>query len=153
MVSSSGTQRNAVRNAYVWFQIGRRSCLLSTLRDDDIVVVERWSIMIHGLRLMMRGEELREHASEQIGRLEAAVKQYQKDLEMDPKDQTDEHPCLPEHILESMIDECEKRIRALALIRDHVVADEQYLLDQQDLQFAEMLPPTPPPELICMGRR
>ena len=110
--------------------------------------------MIHGLRLVMRGDELRGHVSDRIEQLEAAVRQYREDLKMDPKDQTDEHPWLPEHILESMIDEREDRIYALTLIRDHVVPEEQYLLDQQDLQFAEMLPPPPQPEWpICMARR
>jgi hypothetical protein len=110
--------------------------------------------MIDGLKLLMRGEELRTRVSERIERLQAAVEQYRKDLEMDPKDQTDEHPWLPEHILENMIDEREDRIHALTLIRDHVVSNEQYLLDQADLQFAELLPPPPAPEWpICMGRR
>ena len=110
--------------------------------------------MTHGLRLMMRGDELRAHVSERIAQLEAAVQRYRDDLKMDPKDQTDEHPWLPEHILESMIDEREDRIHALELIRDHVVADEQYLLDRHDLQFAEMLPPPPQPEWpTCLARR
>src|SRR5689334_6356930 len=110
--------------------------------------------MIHGLRLVMRGEELRDHVSERIERLEAAVQQYREDLKMDPKDQTDEHPWLPDHILENMIEEREDRIHALTLIRDHLVAEESYLLDQQDLQFAELLPPPPEPEWpVCLARR
>ena len=110
--------------------------------------------MIDGLRLVMRGEELQAKVSERIERLEAAVKQYRDDLKMDPKEQTDEHPWLPEHILESMIEEREDRIHALTLIRDHLVPGESYLLDQRDLQFAELLPAPPPPEWpVCLGRR
>lgn len=49
---------------------------------------------------------------------------------------------------------CEQRIASLTLIRDHIVPGEVYLLDQKDLQFAELLPPPPEPEWpICMGRR
>ncbi len=116
--------------------------------------VKGWWVVIDGLKLCMSGEELRSLVSERIARLEAAVATYRADLKMDPKDQTDEHPWLPEHILESMIDEREDRIHALSLIRDHVVAEERYLLSQADLQFAELLPAPPPPEQpICMGRR
>jgi len=110
--------------------------------------------MIDGLKLSMKGEELRSRVDEQIERLQAAVDRYRADLQMDPKDQTDEHPWLPEHILESMIDEREDRIAALTLIRDHVVATEEYRLSQSDLQFAELLPPPPIPEPpICLRRR
>lgn len=110
--------------------------------------------MIDGLKLLMTGEQLRSHVTQRIERLDAAVAQYRADLAMDPKDQTEEHPWLPEHILESMIDEREDRIQALSLIRDHIVADEQYLLTQSDLQFAELLPPPPQPDWpVCLGRR
>ena len=110
--------------------------------------------MIDGLKLLMRGEELRTRVSEKIERLQAAVEEYRKDLETDSEDQTEEQTWLPEHILEKMIDEREDRIHALTLIRDHVVSDEQYLLNQADLQFAELLPPPPVPDWpICTGRR
>jgi hypothetical protein len=57
-------------------------------------------------------------------------------------------------MLENMIDERLERIAALTLIRDHIVANETYLLDRGDLQFAELLPPPPEPEWpICMARR
>jgi hypothetical protein len=54
----------------------------------------------------------------------------------------------------AMIDERLERIAALTLIRNHIVANETYLLDRGDLQFAELLPPPPEPEWpICMARR
>ena len=110
--------------------------------------------MINGLKLTMHGEALKARVGERITRLEAAIERSRADMEMDPKDQTEDHPALPEHMLESMIDECEKRIASLTLIRDHIVPGEVYLLDQRDLQFAELLPPPPEPEWpIRMGRR
>lgn len=104
--------------------------------------------------MTMHGEALKARVSERIARLEAAIERYRANIEMKPEDQTDDNPALPEHILESMIDEREKRIAALTLIRDHIVPGEVYLLDQKDLQFAELMPPPPEPEWpICMGRR
>jgi hypothetical protein len=45
----------------------------------------------------------------------------------------------------ALINERLERIAALALIRDHIVANETYLLDKGDLQFAGLLPPPPEP--------
>src|SRR5262245_42976515 len=109
--------------------------------------------MIHGLKLTIPAEELREALTARIEQLEEAVGRYRADLEMDPKDQTDEHPWLPENILENMIDERLGRIAGLELIRDHIVSGEIYLLDKSDLQFAELLPPPEPEPPICMARR
>ena len=110
--------------------------------------------MIDGLKLIMQGEALKAKVAKRIRQHETAVERYRADLKMDPKDQTEEHPLLPEHMLEDMIDERLERIAALTLIYDHVSPGETYLLDQADLQFAEMLPPPPEPEWpICMARR
>lgn len=102
--------------------------------------------MIDGLKLTMPGDVLKARVAGRIRLHESAVERYRADLKMDPKDQSDERPLLPDHILESMIDERLDRIAALTLIRDHVVSGETYLLDKSDLQFAEMLPPPPEPE-------
>lgn len=110
--------------------------------------------MIDGLKLTMPGDVLKAKLANRIRQIEAVVERYRADLKMDPKDQTEDHPCLPEHILENEIDERLKRIAALTLIYDHVSSGETYLLDKADLQFAEMLPPPPEPEWpICMARR
>lgn len=110
--------------------------------------------MIDGLKLTMPGDVLKAKVANRIRQIEAAVERYRADLKMDPKDQTEDHPCLPEHILEDEIDERLDRIAALTLIYDHVSSGETYLLDKSDLQFAEILPPPPEPEWpICMARR
>lgn len=110
--------------------------------------------MIDGLKLTMPGDVLKAKVANRIRQIEAAVERYRADLKMDPKDQTDDHPCLPEHILKDEIDERLDRIAALTLIYDHVSSGETYLLDKSDLQFAEILPPPPEPEWpICMARR
>lgn len=110
--------------------------------------------MIDGLKLTMPGDVLKARVAKRIRQHESAVERYREDMTMDPKDQTDDHPWLPDHMLESMIDERLDRIAALTLIRDHVVSAETYLLDKADLQFAEMLPPPPEPAWpICMARR
>ena len=110
--------------------------------------------MIDGLKLTMPGDALKAKLANRIRKHETALEKYRADLKMDPKDQTDEHPWLPEHILESMIDERTDRIAALTLIYDHIASGETYLLDKADLQFAELLPPPPEPEWpICMARR
>ncbi len=110
--------------------------------------------MIDGLKLTMQGDALREMVEERIAAHERAVARYRENLAMDPKDQTDDNPCLPDHLLENMIDEREASISALTLIRDHIVPGEAYRLDKRDLQFADLLPPDPQPEPpICLGRR
>lgn len=110
--------------------------------------------MIDGLKLTMPGDVLKAKVANRIRQIEAAVERYRADLKMDPKDQTEDHPCLPEHILEDEIDERLDRIAALTLIYDHVSSGETYLLDKSDLQFAEILPPPPEPEWpICVARR
>lgn len=110
--------------------------------------------MIDGLKLAMPGDVLKAKVAKRIRQHETAVERYREDLKMDPKDQTDERPWLPDHMLESMIDERLARIAALTLIYDHITSGETYLLDRTDLQFAEMLPPPPEPEWpIAMARQ
>jgi len=47
---------------------------------------------------------------------------------------------MPESVLEREIDQSTDRIEALTLIRNHIVADEVYLLGEFDLRFADLLP-------------
>lgn len=110
--------------------------------------------MVEGLRISVKGKRVKAAIAKRIKRLEAAISRYRDDLKMDPKDQTDERPLLPDHMLENMIEEREDEIAALAMFRDNLVDAEVYLLAKQDMEFAHMIPPPPEPEpFVCMGRR
>jgi hypothetical protein len=97
-------------------------------------------VMIEGLRLTITGSELRGLLDDRIRRRELRVAWYEKELKRTLEDQTEEEPLLPEHMLENERDDNAERVDVLTLIRDHVVAEEVYLLSETDLQFGDLLP-------------
>jgi hypothetical protein len=52
--------------------------------------------MINGLKLTVQGEVLKDSVAKRIRQHEEVVDRYRADLVMDPKDQTEDHPWLPE---------------------------------------------------------
>ena len=93
--------------------------------------------MIDGLKLTMTGEGL-------IGMLNTRIRVHHtraRDNARMLKDHaTNGAENVPESVLEREIDHSTDRIEALTLIRDHIVADELYLLGEFDLRFADLLP-------------
>lgn len=94
--------------------------------------------MIDGLKLTMSGGELRELLEARIGWHRGRALDYARELQRQDEDESVEIR-LPEHIVEHMRDEHESRADTLALIRDHLIEGELYLLGQEDLIFAEMI--------------
>jgi hypothetical protein len=90
--------------------------------------------MIDGLKLTVTGEGL-------IGMLNTRIRVHHtraRDNAMLLKDHVAGN--VPENVLEREIDQSTDRIEALTLIRDHIVANETYLLGEFDLRFADLLP-------------
>ena len=90
--------------------------------------------MIDGLKLTVTGEGL-------IGMLNTRIRVHHtraRENAMLLKDHAKSN--VPESVLEREIDQSTDRIEALTLIRDHIVADETYLLGEFDLRFADLLP-------------
>lgn len=115
-------------------------------RDDDaIVVVEvRGSVsMIDGLKLTMTGEQLRKLLRERAEAHRASAAQWDHEAKRTPEEQTEEEPLLPEHMCENEAERHEWRAEVLEFIREHLEPLEIYRLGESDLEFGELLPPTP----------
>ena len=92
--------------------------------------------MIDGLKLTMTGLALKEKLEDRI----AAHRQVAADYVAELKDPLRKDPVMPDSVLEHEIEAAYNQIEVLTLIRDHVIADETYLLDEHDLRFADLLP-------------
>jgi hypothetical protein len=108
---------------------------LTVAPDDETVVLrsEQDEIMIDGLKLTMSGEGL-------IEMLNTRIRVHHTRARDNAKLLKDHAENVAESVLEREIDESTDRIEALTLIRDHIVADEVYLLGEFDLRFADLLP-------------
>ncbi len=93
--------------------------------------------MIDGLKLTMSGIELRTKLDERIRWHTQCAADYGAQLN-DRGD--DDHALLPTSVLEGEIGRSRDQIETLTLIREHIVADEIYLLGEFDLRFADLLP-------------
>src|SRR5207249_818107 len=84
--------------------------------------------MIDGLKIQMTAAELAERLNERIDWHEATASEYEAELRK------------PEHMLEHELKEHRERAGVLRLVRDHLIAGELYLLEERDLQFADLVP-------------
>jgi hypothetical protein len=121
-----------------------RFCLLKRLTDDDIVVVRiaQGEPMIDGLKLIMPGTELRNRVTARIQWHESRVAHFERELKRTAGDETEDILPVPEHILELKRDDHLDQVEILTLIREHVIPEEVYRLDEGDLRFAGLLPET-----------
>jgi hypothetical protein len=99
--------------------------------------------MIDGLRLTFTGDELRRQLEERAASHLARAEWWKRERARPVEEQTEEQPCLPEHICENEAEEHEWRAEMLTYIRDHVSAEEVYRLGLADLEFGDLLPPKP----------
>jgi hypothetical protein len=99
--------------------------------------------MIDGLKLTMKGSELKGRVAERIRDHRDTIQRYRKARDRKPDEQTDAEPCLPEQLCDYEIACCEYSIEKLTLILDHLNEAESYLLGRRDLKFADLLPDPP----------
>lgn len=100
--------------------------------------------MIDGLKLTMTGEELRKLLHERAEAHRASAAHWDHEAERAPDTQTEKDPLLPEQMCEYEAERHEWRAEVLDFIREHLEPLEIYRLDQSDLAFGELLPPSPP---------
>ena len=93
--------------------------------------------MIDGLKLTMTGEGLIDMLNTRIRVHHTRARDNARLLKDDTAAGVE---TVPESVLEREIDQSTDRIEALTLIRNHIVADEVYLLGEFDLRFADLLP-------------
>jgi hypothetical protein len=99
--------------------------------------------MIDGLKHTLTGQELRAMLDEGIERQQPSADRWKHEQQRNPEDETDEDPCLPEHMCENECERHEWRAEVLEFIRDHIDPSEVYRLGSADLEFGELLPPKP----------
>jgi hypothetical protein len=94
--------------------------------------------MIDGLKIQMAAAELAARLTERADWNDAEGVEYEQQLRLPPNARDD--PRTPDHILAHESKEHRARAMTLRLLRDHLVPDETYLLDERDLQFADLVP-------------
>ena len=101
--------------------------------------------MIDGLKLAMSGEEVFTLLTDRIERIRAIIRIKQDAIAGHaPPPRTPFISQVPAEVVEEEIRQHEHRIRVLAIVRDHVLRGETYLIGQKDLEFGELLPDPPP---------
>lgn len=99
--------------------------------------------MIDGLKVTLTGEQIRRALDERIREHERQAERWKRELTRTPEDQTEECPCLPDHMCENEAERQEWRADVLEFIRDHIEPGEIYRLSETDLEFGELLPQKP----------
>ena len=94
--------------------------------------------MIDGLKIRMTAEELTTRLTERIAWHEAAAREYAAALSNTPEGAADGDT--PEHLLEHEMREHRDQAGVLAMVRDHLIPGEVYLLSELDLRFADLVP-------------
>jgi hypothetical protein len=122
--------------------VDRRSCLL-ICRWDDAIVGKRSDGMVDGLKLTIRGEEIRKLLEQRIDDHQRRARWWKREQARTPAEQTEEHPLLPDHMCENEAERQSWRAEVLGFIRDHIESAEVYRLGEADLEFAELLPEKP----------
>ena len=100
--------------------------------------------MIDGLKLAMSGDEVISLLDERIGRIRAVIGIKRDAIAGNgPPPRTEYISQVPAEVVEDEILQHEHRIRVLAIVRDHVLRGETYLIGRKDLEFGELLPDPP----------
>jgi hypothetical protein len=94
--------------------------------------------VIDGLKIQMSAEELALRLSERANWNDATADEYERQLRRRPAERDD--PRMPDQLLELESEQHRGRAATLRLLRDHLVPGGIYLLAEQDLQFADLVP-------------
>jgi hypothetical protein len=95
-------------------------------------------MMIDGLKVLMSSEELAQRLAERILWHQQTAKEYEEELRNPGTDA--EREATPEHVLEHEMREHQEQAATLTLLRDHLVPNEIYRLNEMDLRFADLVP-------------
>jgi hypothetical protein len=98
---------------------------------------------IDGLRLAIRGQELRSLLEQRIHRHQERAEWWKQEQARTPDQQTEEEPLLPDHMCANESERHGWRADVLGFIRDHIDSADTYRLGEADLAFGELLPEKP----------
>lgn len=96
--------------------------------------------MIDGLKLKMRGRDLRQRVAERIAYHDQQARRFEAELARTPKDHAPEHPLIPPAQCRREIGKHSLRSAGLALMLQYLAANEVYLLCEADLRSADLWP-------------
>ena len=98
---------------------------------------------IDGLKLTIRGGELRELLEQRIQDHQRHAEWWRYEQARTPEQQTEAEPLLPRAVCAHEAERHDWRADVLAFIRDHIEPSEVYRLGETDLVFGELLPERP----------
>lgn len=96
--------------------------------------------MIDGLKITMRGEELKQKIGERIAHHNDEVRRFKAELARTPLEHTSDRPFLSASYCRSEMGRHSGRVTVLTLISSYLLADEVYLLNETDLRSADLWP-------------
>jgi hypothetical protein len=111
--------------------------------DSDVLHDRGMNVPIDGLKLTMRGVEVRKLLEQRIDEHQRRVDRWKREQARTPEEQTEDEPLLPDHICANEAERHEWRANVLAFLHDHIDPAEVYRLAEADLAFAELLPEKP----------
>jgi hypothetical protein len=111
--------------------------------DRDVLHDCGMHMPIEGLKLTMRGVEVRKLLEERIDEHQRRADRWKREQARTPEQQTEDEPLLPDHMCANEAELHEWRAMVLTFIHDHIDSADVYRLTEADLAFAELLPEKP----------
>ncbi len=111
--------------------------------SDAAWIHDRKYPAIDGLKLTVRGDEIRRLLEERASCHARRAERWKHEQARTPDEQTEDQPLLPDHMCENEAERHDWRAEVLTFIRDHIDATEVYRLGEADLEFGELLPEKP----------
>ena len=94
--------------------------------------------MVDGLKVHMSSEELAQRLAERILWHQQMAEEYEEELRN--WDTHGEAASTPEHVVEHQMHEHQEQAATLTMLRDHLIPNEIYRLNELDLRFADLVP-------------
>ena len=99
--------------------------------------------MIDGLKVTLTGDEIRSLVEKRVAEHRELAAHWNRKAAQSLDEQTEELQ-LPQHLCENEAQRHEWRAEVLSFLKDHLDPSEVYRLGEFDLEFAELLPASPP---------
>ena len=99
--------------------------------------------MIDGLKVTLRGEELRALLDDRAVEYRETAARWRHESDRTAEDSTETDPVLPEHMCRNEAAQYEWRADVAAALRERVDASEIYMLGIDDLEYVGFLPAEP----------
>ena len=110
---------------------------------DDTSGDHREKAAIDGLKVTMRGEEVRRLLEQRMHDHQRRADRWKREQARTPEEETEDELLLPDEMCANGAERHAWRCEVLGFIRDHIEPSEVYRLGEADLAFAELLPEKP----------